>query len=77
MQEDLDHKLENYGTFFYTANHETVSQEINTAHWAQHILITNEFRAKMLKALVGKYSSVVLKDRVGFNLQIEKFFIVP
>ena len=31
----------------------------------------------MLKALVGKFSSVVLKDRVGFNLQIEKFFIVP
>ena len=74
MQEDLDHKLENYGTFFYTANHETVSREINTA---LHILITNEFPAKMLKALFGKYSSVVLKDRVGFNLQIEKFFIVP
>ena len=35
-------------------------------------MVTNEFFAKMLKALFLKYSSFVLKDRVGFNLQIDE-----
>lgn len=73
MLEDLDRNLENYRAFFLTAKswNSVIGKKHNSAVTNGHEWVS----AKMLKALFLKYSSFVLKDRVGFNLQIDE--LVP